>query len=61
MPDPAPPLMHWECPECEYDDREAGYLLPDGDHWCPLCASDSGHDVRLRMTRIHEPEVPSDA
>lgn len=55
------PLMHWECPVCEFDDGEAGYLLPDGDHWCPMCAEDNGRDTRLRMTRIAESDPVTSA
>ncbi len=39
---------HFECPECEYDDREAGQLATNNEIYCPLCASDSGHIVTLK-------------
>ena len=34
-----------ECPDCEYDmiTKETA-----GQCWCPLCAGDSSHDVRMK-------------
>jgi hypothetical protein len=39
---------HFECPECEFDDTEAGALATETQIFCTLCFEDSGHIVRLR-------------
>lgn len=39
---------HFECPDCQFDDKEAGELATDSEVYCPLCAADSGHTVTLR-------------
>ena len=42
-------LFHFECPECEYDDKEAGALAERSPLCCPLCLEDTGRFVPLRM------------
>jgi hypothetical protein len=39
---------HFECPECEFDDTEAGALATETQIFCTLCFEDTGHIVRLR-------------
>lgn len=41
--------FHFECPECEFDDKEAGWLAERSPLFCPLCLIDTGHFVPLRM------------
>jgi DNA-directed RNA polymerase subunit RPC12/RpoP len=52
--------LYWECPDCGWDTvlhaKKAGQS-------CPLCASDSGHFVRLRARPARStdrPEGPDD-
>lgn len=51
-------LWCFECPECQFDNVEAGKLATDEQVYCPVCAGDSGRDVRLRRwapdTRVEE-------
>lgn len=43
----------FECPECEFSSvQPAGF---SGSHECPLCAGDSGHNVRM-LTRPAKPD-----
>lgn len=43
-------LYRWECPVCQFDSDEAGgTLLPRGEHFCPLCASDTGKRTVLKL------------
>ena len=37
----------FRCPECEFDDEEAGRLATDAEVYCGLCAGDCGRDVQL--------------
>ena len=39
---------HFECPVCEYDDKEAGRLADETQIYCGMCAGDSGKDVLLK-------------
>ncbi len=40
---------YFECPECEYDSGEAGMLADQCFGICPLCAGDTGRDVKLKF------------
>lgn len=35
----------FECPECEFMSVQKAAF--QGGRWCPLCAGDCGHDVRM--------------
>lgn len=40
------PFTHYKCPECEFT-----CILPDSfkdECSCPMCASDTGHDVTMK-------------
>lgn len=39
---------HFKCPECDYDDKEAGRLATDDEIYCALCFSDCLHKVLLK-------------
>ena len=41
-------LYHFECPECGYDDAEAGVLATEKQCYCGLCAGDTGKEVLIR-------------
>lgn len=47
---------HFECPECEFDDKEAGQLADDDTIYCSMCAEDTGHIVLLRRWLADQPE-----
>lgn len=40
-----PDFDYFECPECGFDSVQKSDFM--GSRWCPLCAGDSGHDVRM--------------
>lgn len=42
------PLYCFECHDCGYDWKEAKSFVIDPTSTCPMCASDSGHDIRLK-------------
>lgn len=52
---PLPKRWHFSCPECWYDDSEAGGLATDEQIYCGICADDTGRAVLLR--RWLEPEA----
>ena len=39
---------HFECPVCQFDDKEAGRLATDTERFCTLCSEDSHRLVALR-------------
>ena len=41
-----PDFHYFECPECEFSSVQKADFA--GTEWCPLCAGDSGHDVRMK-------------
>lgn len=42
-----PQFYHFECPVCEFDDKEAGALATERRIYCGMCAGDNGRDVLL--------------
>jgi hypothetical protein len=40
-----PDFHYFECPKCEFSSVQSASF--SGDESCPLCAGDSGHDVRM--------------
>jgi len=48
----------FECPECGFDDEEAGRLATDRVIWCGMCAGDTGRDVKLRKWLAEDKRVP---
>lgn len=46
---------HFQCPVCEFDDKEAGRLAQESETNCPLCAGDTGHFVLLKRWPENEP------
>lgn len=45
---------HFECPQCGYDNKEAGRLFAENEKDCPLCFSDGFHLVRLKRWLVIE-------
>lgn len=52
--DDAAPMFHFECPECQFSDDEAGFLSLAEVMFCPLCESDTRHVVQCRTWRASE-------
>ena len=51
-----PLRWRFECPDCGYDDEEAGRLLSDDEVCCPLCFEDCLRAVRvIRWARRGSP------
>lgn len=48
---------HFECPDCQYDDKEAGFLRTDDEIYCPMCWADSLHLVVLRRWKGNGDEI----
>lgn len=40
-----PGFIYFECPDCGFDSIQRSDF--SGSYYCPLCAGDSGHDVRM--------------
>lgn len=51
-----PDFHYFECPECEFDSVQKASFA--GGEWCPMCAGDSGHDVRMRRRVCRETDRP---
>jgi hypothetical protein len=50
---------HFQCPECGFDDKEAGQFATEKQIYCGLCAGDNGRDVLLHRWPA-TPEVNSE-
>lgn len=47
---------YFECPECGFDSVQLATF--NGSEACPLCAGDSGHDVRMSRRIARETDKP---
>lgn len=45
---------HFKCPVCDFDDKEARYLLDENETICPLCDQDNNHPVTLERWPAEE-------
>lgn len=51
-----PDFIYFECPECGFSSVQASDFK--GGTACPLCASDSGHDVGMRSRVCVDTDKP---
>ena len=51
-----PEYDYFECRECEYSLVDVSTFT--GAHYCPLCAGDSGHEVRMSRRTARDDDVP---
>lgn len=51
-----PDFLYFECPECEFSSVQKADF--SGSVACPLCAGDSGHDVRMTCRTARESDKP---
>ena len=49
-------FITFECPECEFDSVQKADFV--GSTVCPLCAGDSGHNVRMHSRATIETDKP---
>jgi hypothetical protein len=49
-------FLFFECAECQFSSVQHRPFM--GSDTCPLCAGDSGHDVRMRRRVARESDKP---
>ncbi|HMF66118.1 MAG TPA: hypothetical protein VK602_00740 [Phyllobacterium sp.] len=49
-------FYHFECPVCEYDDKELGRFATEQEIYCGLCAADNGRDVLVKRWPVDSDE-----
>ena len=53
-----PGYTYSECPECGFDSVLTDKVADGASRACPLCAGDSGHDVRMRQRVASDADKP---
>lgn len=51
-----PDFHYFECRVCGFDSIQSADFT--GSEWCPLCAGDSGHDVRMSRRVARDTDKP---
>jgi hypothetical protein len=49
-------FVYFECPECEFSSVQRADFI--GSELCPLCADDTGHDVRMARRPATDADKP---
>lgn len=59
MDEEQPNFHYFECPDCGFDSVQTADFK--GSEACPLCAGDSGHDVRMKRRVARATDKPEGA